>query len=370
MIFNFGKKKPNRVKTRKRMTRTERRKDWAEERLMARAKTDPTAEAAMIAKETGIEIKPLDELKQQEREVDKKITEMALAEIESDEVLKKRATQIKVEKILGSDPRDGYEEEGPYYPPEGERGPLESIRVYRELEKEFGSGTGAFSFLKNPEVIAQLLITLRSIFPSASGGVVSGAGDAEGRTIVVEVDGQMIEMSPQAYQAYRAQREQLKLAQSKLKQLPGGETSDVDTKGQSGSKSKIAGNLTEEDYDEEAGITPFVSDKQPDMGQVTSEEIKPGEFDIGEFVSFAGEIATAMEGSPQQFAEDLAASAKGGNKDAQMLLLFLSTVTCDRLTELIKPYEQTEGLSQYINKLTENKEWVEEALESIRQLIA
>ncbi len=369
-IFDFGKKKPNRAKTRKRMTRVEKRKDWAEERLMARAKTDPITEAAMIAKETGIEIKPLDELKQQEIEVDKKITEMALAEIESDEVLKKRATQIKVEKILGSDPRDGYEEEGPYYSPEGERGPLESIRVYRELEKEFGSGTGALSFLKDPEVIAQLLITLRSIIPGAYGGAVSGAGDAEGRTIVVEVDGQMIEMSPQAYRAYKAQREQLKLARSKLQQLPGGETSDVDTEGQSGSRSEIAGSVTEEDYDEEAGIAPIVSGKQPDMGQVTRGEVKPGEFDIGECITFAEEIASAMEGSPQQFAEDLAASAKGGNQDAQMLLLFFSTVTYDQLITLVKPYEQTEGLLKYINKLTDNKEWVEEALENIRRLVA
>ena len=96
------------------------------------------------------------------------------------------------------------------------------------------------------------------------------------------------------------------------------------------------------------------------------EEVKSEEFDIGEFVSFAEDIANAMEGTPQQFAEDLAASAKGGNQDMQMLLLFLSTVTYDQLMALATPYEQSDGLLQYINKLRDNKEWVEKALITIR----
>ena len=366
-IFNLGKKKTNHPKTRKRMTKAERRKNWAEEQLMARAKTDPIAESAMILRETGVSIPPIDEIKQGEKKLDEKITKMAFEEIESDETLKKRATAMKIQRILGSDPRDEHGEEGPYYPSESERGALDTIREYRELEREFGSGTGAFSFLKDPEVITQLLIALRSIFPDAAGATAMGVRSGEGKTIVVEVDGCSIEMSQPAYQAYRAQREQLHLIQSKLKQLAGDKTSDVDTEGQSGAKSKMAGNLTEENHDEEAGITPFVSGKQPDVGQVPEREDEPGEFNIGEFVYFAEEIAIAMKDSPKQFAEDLAASAKGGNQDAQMLLLFLSTVTYDQLIELVKPYEKTEGLPQFVNKLTDSKEWVEEALASIKQ---
>jgi len=368
-IFDFGKKKPNRAKTRKRKTKAEKRKDWAEERLMARAQTDPRAESAMILKETGVDIPPIDEVKQEEKKLDEKITKMAFEEIESDEVLKKRATAMKIERILGGDSRTGHGEEGEYYPFEGERGPLDTIREYRELEREFGSGTGALSFLKDPEVITQLLIALRSIFPGAAGAAAMGVGNGEGKTIVVEVEGKLLEMSPEAYEAYRAQREQLRLAQSKLKQLPGGETPDMETEEQSDGKPEIEESLTVDDDHEEAGITPTIVDKQSEAEQATAREIKPAEVDIGEFLPFAEEIANAMEGTPQQFAEDLAASAKGGNQDAQMLFLFLSTVTFDKLVELVKPFAQTEGLLQYINKLSDNKEWVEEALVSIRQLV-
>lgn len=369
-IWDHFNKKPGHKKTRRRMTRAEKRKDWAEERLMARAKTDPIAEAAMITKETGVEIKPTDELKQQERELDKKVTKMAFEEIECNDDLKKRATAMKIERILGGDPREVYGEEGQYYPYEGERGSLDTIREYRELEREFGSSTGALSFLKDPEVISQLLVTLRSFLPANAGAAVSGAGNGEGRTIVVEVEGKLIEMSPEAYEAYRAQREQLRLAQSKLKQLPGGEAPDVETEGQAEGKSETAGGLTVEDEHEEAGITPIVADKQSEAVQATAGEVKPEEVDIDEFLPFAEIIANAMEeGTPEQFAKDLAASAKGGNQDAQMLLMFLSTVTYDQLIELVKPYEQTEGLVQYIKKLTDNKVWVEEALASIRRLV-
>ena len=366
-ILGLGKKKAGRPKTRKRMTRAEKRKDWAEERLMARAKIDPSAEAAMILKETGINIPPIDETRQEEKKLDEKITRMAFEEIESDETLKKRATQMKVEKILGGDPRAG-EDEGEYYPFEGERGPLDTIREYRELEREFGSGTGAFSFLKDPAFLTQLLTTFGNIFPGAAGATAIGVGSGEGRTMVVEVDGHLIEMSPEAYQAYKAQREQLRLAQTRLKQVPG-ETPGVETEGQSEDKPETAESLTVESDDEEAGIAPTVVDRESDTGPATDGEVKPAEVDIEEFLPFAEEIAKAMEDTPQQFAEDLAASAKGGNQDARMLFLFLSTVTYDSLTESVKPYEQTEGLLQYIKKLSDNKEWVEEALAGIRRLV-
>jgi len=352
------------------MTAAERRKNWAEEQLMARAKIDPIAESAMILRETGVDIPPIDEIKQEEKELDEKITKMAFEEIESNDDLKKRATEMKIQRILGSNPQDEHGEEGPYYSPEGERSALDTIREYRELAKEFGSNTGLFSFLKDPEVIAQLLITLRSIFPGASGGAVSGGGVPESRTIVVEVDGQMIEMSPKAYEIYRAQRDQIRLSQSKLQQLTGGETKDVETKRQSDGKTEMAGTPTVKDNAEEASVAPSVFSKQSNAGQANSGEAKPTEVDIGEFISFAEEITNAMESSPQKFAEDLAASAKGGNQDAQMLLLFLSTVTYDQLIDLIKPYEPTEGLIQYIHKLTDNKEWVEEVLANIKRIIA
>ena len=185
--------------------------------------------------------------------------------------------------------------------------------------------------------------------------------------IVVELDdGQTIAMSPQAYQAYRVQREQLKLAQSKLNQLQGGEAPDVDTGEQPDGKPEMEENLTQKDNHEEEGITPIVADTQPDMELVPGEGVKLGESDIEDFLSFAEEMANAMEGTPQQFAQDLAASAKGGNQDMQMLLLFLSTVTYDQLMALATPYEQTEGLLQYIDKFRDNKEWVEEALTAIR----
>jgi len=369
-IFNFGKKKLNRPKTRKKMTRAERRKDWAETQLMARAKIDPIAESAMILRETGVDIPPIDEIKHEEKKLDERITKMAFEEIESDEDLKKRATTMKIQRILGNDPRDEHGEESRFYPLEGEHDPLDAIRVYRELEKEFSSGTGAFSFLKDPEVITQLLIALRSIFPGAAGAAAMGVGNGEGRTIVVEVEGKLIEMSPEAYEAYRAQREQLRLAQSKLKQLPGGETPDVETEGQAEGKSETAGSLTVEDDHEEAGIAPIVADKQSEAGQASSREAKPTEVDIGELISFAEDIANAMEGSPKQFAEELTTSAKAGNQDAQMLLLFLSTVTYDQLMTLVKSHKKTEGLRQYINKLMDNKEWVEEALTNIKRLVA
>ena len=213
------------------------------------------------------------------------------------------------------------------------------------------------------------MVTLRSIIPGFTGSADTGAGNGEGRTIVIDVDGQLTKMSPQAYEAYRAQREQLQLAQSKLQQLSGGEVPDVVTEGQADGKPDAAGNLAVETDNEEVDISPIVISKQPDMGQATTEEAKPAEIDVGDFLPFAELIANAMEGTPQEFAEDLAASAEGGNQDARFLLLYLSTATYDKLMDLVKPYAQTEGLTEYIKKLVDKKEWVEEALASIRQLI-
>lgn len=368
-IFDFGKKNTGHRKTRKRKTKAEKRKDWAEERLMARAQTDSKAESAMILKETGVDIPPIDEIKQEEKKQDAKLTKMAFEEIESNEDLKKKATEMKIRRILGSDPRDEHGEESQYYPLENERSPMEIVRMYRELEREFGSGNGALGFLKDPELITQLFVTLRSFFPAAAGSAATGTGEGEGRTVVVEIDGQPISMSQQAYKVYREQRDQLKVVQSKLKQLTGGEASDVKTEEQSDGKPKTIESPTVEADNDGAGIAPIVADKQSEAGQATTGEVKPAEVDIEEFLPFAEIIANAMEGTPQQFAEDLAASAKGGNQDNQMLFLFLSTVTYDALIELVKPYEQTEGLLPYINKLVDNKEWVEEALASIKRLV-
>jgi len=368
-IWDHFNKKPGHKKTRKRKTKAEKRKDWAEERLMARAQTDPRAESAMILKETGVDIPPIDEAKQEERKQNEKLTKMAFEEIESDEALKKRATAMKIERILGSDSRTGQGEEGEYYPFEGERGPLDTIREYRELEREFGSGTGALSFLKDPEVITQLIIALRSIFPGAAGAAAMGVGNGEGKTIVVEVEGKLLEMSAEAYEAYRAQREQLRLAQSKLKQLPGGGTPDMETEEQSDGKPEIEESLTVEAEGEEAGITPIVADKQSEVGQATAGEVKPAEIDIGEFLPFAKEIASSMEGTPEQFAKDLKASAEEGNQDAQMLLHFLSSVTYDELIALVKPHSHIEELRPYINILSDNREWVEEGLADVRRLV-
>lgn len=164
-IFNLGKKNTSHRKTRKRKTKAEKRKDWAEERLMARAQVDSKAESAMILKETGVDIPPIDEIKQEEKKQDAKLTKMAFEEIESNEGLKKKATEMKIQRILGSDPRDEHGEESQYYPLENERSPMEIVRMYRELEREFGSGNGALGFLKDPEVITQLLIALQRIFP-------------------------------------------------------------------------------------------------------------------------------------------------------------------------------------------------------------
>jgi len=104
-IWDYFNPKPDRKKTRKRKTKTEKMKEWAEGRLMARAQVDPKAESAMILKETGVDIPPLDEIKQEEKKLDEKITKMAFEEIESDESLKKRATAMKIERILGDDTR-------------------------------------------------------------------------------------------------------------------------------------------------------------------------------------------------------------------------------------------------------------------------
>ena len=367
-IFNLGKKNTSHRKTRKRKTKAEKRKDWAEERLMARAQTDSKAESAMIFKETGVDIPPIDEIKQEEKKKNAMLTKMAFEKIESDEDLRKRATAMKIEHILGSDPRDEHGEESQYYPLENERSPIEIVRMYRELEREFGSGNGALGLLKDPEVITQFLIALQRIFPGITGAAATGAGEGEGRTVLVEIDGQPISMSQQAYKIYREQRDQLQVARSKLKQLIGGEPPDVETEEQSDGKPGTTGGPTVEADDEGAGITPIVANKQSEAGQATTGEIKPAEVDVEEFLPFAEIIANAMEGTPQQFAEDLAVSAKGGNQDNQMLFLFLSTVTCDALIELVKPYAQTEELLPYINKLVVNKEWVEEALASIRRL--
>ena len=349
-LFGWGKKK----KVRRKRGIPDRIKHLADKELLAAAEEDPAVRAAIILRHHNIEIKPIDEVKDIGKRMKTALFKRAEQRVLADdsEVAIDRTEEI-VDQLLseGQGGRGRYGSGGEYFGGEylGPPGPGEVIQQYRELESEFGSRTGPLSFLKDSNVITELLKTFRTFFPGKVGNAV-GAVSGDG-VIVVEVEGRLIEMSTDAYNVFKEQRERLLIAEGKAPVLKTGVEEKVEEK-------------IEEAATDESGIAPVVASKEAGAAEP---QLTP--LDISEMIIFAEDISKAMDDKPEKFADQLVKEAGEGNEDAQKLVAMLIMVSSyDKLVELVEPYKQREDLVDYIQKLVDNKKWVEGVLKRIKKI--
>lgn len=91
-------------------------------------------------------------------------------------------------------------------------------------------------------------------------------------------------------------------------------------------------------------------------------------FDIDEMIPFADEIVAAMDKDPDEVAINLIENASGDDSNSKALLNFLSKATYDQIYELITPYKDNPKLSSYVQKIIENRKWIEDVIEQLKTL--
>ena len=328
----FGKKKPatsRRPYRRKSVEETERaeelkRKRWAYDEALKKAKEDPVFAAKWASKLTGIEIST-DPTEKDKRELRKKITEMALDQINKNPELRERATQAEIESIIGEGSGS------PFFSEEGfptSEGDFLSQLEYMERVKE-KLGGGGISSLINKDVAIEILKLIQGL---AVGGIkpprqletqqAPNLLDTKQRVYVIERDGKAVEISEEEFFKNLEQ----KMAKKEGKKAASEGVPQVET---------------------------------------PESELDPAAQDMIEEIIYA--IDTR---EPEHYVEELFARVQeGGEAYLANILTIASTLTFEEIVMKIIPYKDKVEYSIYVNKVLDNEEWCTKALAAVREKV-
>jgi hypothetical protein len=262
-------------------------------------------------------------------------------------------------------PEEGYFQGG------GEDNLLESLDRLDEIKQRLGmsenGGGGWGSFLKSPQAMEVIGGLLGNLF----GGRKGPANGSNGQNVVVDVDGQLVEMTPQAYQIFQRQRKQLREAQTRVAALPASTSAPTNVI----RKPPTAGPQPSADTGE--SITVISSGgPQPEKHSAPAAE-KPEDNGEPEDISidigpYAQEICEAIDTlQPEDWAVALSVSTDEGNIDAGIFMTFLASKSYDDIIWLLekKGYDNNPALQDYIQKFRDNREWCERVIAKIREIM-
>lgn len=293
------------------------------------------------SQELGVELVPKTEGERKREEVDRKITEAALQTIEDDPDLKGELARQRANEILGlkptrrplkeSDSDEDYEFESPLAKA------IHELQELRTLEGELGGANNKsenswMSLLKDPEVI-------KAIFGFLASGMAQGqrpppvVSAVPSRTYIVQVEGESREVSEQEYR---------QLTQSNMvKPIALIEAKKPEVK-------------AEEKTSDEVMIVSRSAPAKPESVKETPSSEKTEEPQ--------DELMSYLELSPEEFVAKMYELAAKGDERALFLKKLLKDCSYDTIRLMISPYANNPQYKKYIDKILNNKEWVEEVI--------
>lgn len=322
----FGKKKTvgrtYRRKTEDDIEKADERKQkrWANDVALKKAKDDPVFAAKWASKLTGIDISS-DPTEEEQRKLRKKLTEMALARIDSDPALKERATQLEIDKILGDGGggTDFFGEEGSF----GGGDILEQLDYMEKVKAKLGGGGSGWSSLINKDTAIELLKLIQA-FAS------SGAGKAAGQLGVTKV-------------AQLASAEKEKIYVIEIDGKPREVSEEEFSK-------RFAPKQAKETEEVNVNLEPAINQDTQDLIDETMEAIDTRE--------------------PEIYVDELFERSKDSNEVLLSSILgFASKLDYVDIVEKIIPYRDVMEYTTYVNKVMDNEEWCGRALKAIKEKV-
>jgi hypothetical protein len=317
MEIRFGKRKEEPIETKKKYKKSPKTLDQILKESFTReisknpALRDEMA-SKLISKEYGFERTDPVQLKRDKLE--EKITESALRKISEDPEFEDELARNKAYEILGSKPssRHKSDDNGQIVPYDDESPiskTLRDIREMRELEEELGGeekGKGISGLLKDPDIIKAILGFLASMNKNNNNNI-QPQQPTTFRTFVIEVNGQLQEMTESDYTQYK--QKQLIQAQ-------------------------------------QAVLTP----PKPEV-------VLPK---INEITEDSDTITTLLNLEPVQFVKVMQDKVADGDEQSQYLWeLLKSGASYETIKSMLEPYAENEQYKKYIDLIINRKEWVE-----------
>lgn len=339
---NKSKKIAYRRKSDEQIEKSQARKEkqWARDKLLEKAKTNPDLENQYISKLMGIDIKPQDTTIRHRQEIKEIVDKEALEEIKNDPELRKEFARDRVGEILeeSSGRRGGggrYGETSPYDSPVSTiRQALEELDELDEFRNRVG-GKGKGGILNEVFTGDNINLFLKFLTGMGKGNISGGAITQESQesTVIIKSNGKLV-----------------RVTESQFLQL------------EEQGKIQPAGVLEEEKIETEEKPSPTV----PPEESVQEEELElPEIFSIIDL----SQIAAYLEQSPEDFVEQLKFENQEGLPQSKLTWNFLSASTYDIIVQVIKPYENHSEVGIHVQKLLadESRDWLEKVLVIIKE---
>jgi hypothetical protein len=373
-FFNLFSSRSNNGRKKKKKTnqwfRDAVKSDTTKELLGTLQKTNSTVQAAIISKATGITIDPKDiKVQTSTQKFEDMIAEKAMEEIAADpnSEFVENAKQAMIFKLAGSNKGlftrnmmnpDGDDSEygpmtGGYFGPMG-NSILEVMDQIDEIKERVG-GKNAIAQIGNSEVLIELI---RQIMPAILGKNAPAPGPTPtSQTIMVDIDGNLIEMTRQVYQIYKAQQEKIKMLNTGNGHKPAEQTVTAEP----------AAPLPQKPIETKSAepILPVepvnVIQEEPAQKKEINEATRIALLDIG------NRLMVAMDQlSAEEFITNLEEEAK---EDTTVLIIyeFLKNIeSYDNAVSYLANLEDDERFTTVITKIKENKTWVDAVFDIIK----
>jgi len=294
-------------------------------------KKNPNLQVKIAMKETGHYEdykEETDPTIQQEREINKRVTEDALRMITTDPNLRKQYAEKVAERAIQG---IGEKKNGSALTPAGQL--IQSLREFRELKDELeGEGgtpvpsgwAAAFQqMLAQPEVATMLAAAIKQIIlPAGQGAIIQPQ-----RKYVVMVDDKLTELTESEYTEY------VKIGRIKpiglIEQPKKDERKDA----------------------KEVKATKPVNPELPEWAKDLPFETLEGYLEL----------------EPEEFVTQIKKEINSGeNPNLQVFWNFLLTADYDTLVKVLEPYKKHVKAGKFIQSLIEKQEWVNSSIEIIK----
>lgn len=317
-------------------------KIWATERFLKMAEKNPQLERDYIQRLLGVEIKDPDPVMQLKQELDRKLTEHALAQIEADPELKEQYARMRLEELVGGAkrtkrrPSDDDSEDGLMLGNSGSF--LDQLEEVEAIKERLGAGgKSTIAELVNKDTLPYILQFISSMTGKGNGEH-AATTPADNRTIICSVDGKLQELTIEQYKQLSA-------------------------KGQIQPAAFL-------NIEQPKGQAPALN--QPQQTQPVVVATPPNSPELPAILNNLDltELGGYLELAPEQFVELLVSQSQAGMTQADLLISYLTQTSYDDISKLITPYKDNSKVGQYVQKLLSEsgKTWTDTVLAKLKEV--
>jgi len=321
--------------------------------LIKEVNRDPALRKRIAMKEAGYEslMAEADPITEKQRQIKTKVTDMALQRIDSDPELAEQFIEEQIFEIIGSKRRSrgkDTDSDGRMDPYEGMSAAARTraeLQDLRELQEELGSGNGSKGMLGGiitPDVIKAVIeyLSTNAKLQFAQLQNQPQIQTQQVRTYVVQVEGQVKEMSETEYRQLLQKGAVKPIAAIEAPKKEASESSDI---------------MVQSDFGK-----PVVAKEQAPINTVSADILASLDIEM---------IKSYLDMSPADAITRIHEQEMSGDPQAGMMLKFLGMTNYDTIASYLGPYRKDPTLGVYIAKVLDRKDWISEVIRLAKEKI-